>query len=164
MWNTKDKGFNERLLVVLNKGNVTGKKEKNMPEMIWENAWIILSLQMTHWCLTKSDDGSTLYRNFRNVYCSLCISVCGWTALTCQAVVISFTSIFSSFSSLKVETMFDTAYSPSVQYRRFDIIVQWNKQLYHLGPPVSKVQSVISEWIGQNRKKSIHQVEKKNPE
>lgn len=28
IWNTKDKGFNERLLGVLNKGNVTGKWKK----------------------------------------------------------------------------------------------------------------------------------------
>lgn len=66
-----------RLLGVLNKGNVTGRREK-LSGMIWENAWIILSLQMTNWWLTKSDDESTLYRIFRNVYCIR--YVCGCTA------------------------------------------------------------------------------------
>lgn len=124
------------------------RNKRKKSGVIWENAWIILSLQMTHWCLTKSDDGSILYRIFRNVYCSLYRLCRCTTQLSTEMSNGRYFLYFSSLSSLKIETMFDFACSLNVQYQRFDILsiyfifVKW-KQLYHLGPlGVSKAQSV----------------------
>lgn len=104
-------------------------------------------------------------RNLSEFLLFIVYFVCGWTAQFSTEISNGRYFVwFSSLSSLKIETMFESACSSNVQYQSvYFVIVKW-KQLYHLGTRVSKVQSVISEQIGQNLNNSIHQFERENPE